>query len=311
LSSTDDSNVKIKVSTDSGKTWTEFVESTRLQEAQDQAQQEQDRADAAKDRGNTTKEGTTTTTPTPKPPEPAPTPVPAPTGGKKSFVATLQSYTKVSELERVYGSRLQPNDRVKMAIGGGISQDQINFVKKLNVKVKAAASNNAADLIAFAPGAKDKGFNYLSYALEKGHSPDSEVADPEKTMKQVRAAADKYGLGLVVATSRAMTDQYCALLAKYGDAYHMQLQAKQDTPDIYLDLAKRYTSVIRKQKPGIFIDCQISTQQDTIPGKSIQDTFKTNWQNVKQYMDATTIFYANTKIDEVKNFLDWFNQSGR
>ena len=237
----------------------------------------------------------------------------ASTTTKKVLVATILPYVSLKTQYNIYNPYTDSSsDRVQINIEDGLTSARLDLVNSLPPEQKGAASNSVKALISFAPKAKALGFTYLSYGLEKGHSPDSDLADPVASVKAAAAAAHSNGLLLNVATSKALTIQWGPKLAKYADMYHMQSQSLQDEPSKYLDFVKTMAGKLRSANPNLKqITVQLSTQKDPAPGLTLQETFKKDWKNVRPYVDGVRIWFGNDSTDDLENFVKWFDTYGR
>ena len=86
-----------------------------------------------------------------------------------------------------------------------------------------------AELREHAPKVKANGFRILSYDLERGMSPSSEVNDPLGSIVKARRIAANYGLALNIAPGYPIIHgSYGDDIAKHTTRYHLQSQRLQD-----------------------------------------------------------------------------------
>jgi hypothetical protein len=86
-----------------------------------------------------------------------------------------------------------------------------------------------AELSEHAPKVKANGFGFISYDLEKGMSPISQVNDPLGSIQKARSIAANNGISLHIAPSNFISSgSYADNIAKLTVRYHLQSQVLQD-----------------------------------------------------------------------------------
>jgi hypothetical protein len=131
-------------------------------------------------------------------------------------------------------SVLDPYDYIIFHYGSG--QDpkkyQINAMKGVtNIPwaKKGFEFFSLAELREHAPKVKANGFGVISYDLERGMSPSSEVNDPSGSILKAKRIAQNNGIYLHIAPSNAISSgPYADDIAKVTVRYHLQSQIRQD-----------------------------------------------------------------------------------
>ena len=151
-----------------------------------------------------------------------------------------------------------------------------------------------AELRQHAPKVKANGFGFISYDLERGTSPDSEVNDPLGSIRKARLIAANNGIYLHIAPSYAISrGDYADNIAKLTVRYHLQSQVLQNDDTT---CAKMHRWVVNR------VDVLETATADRLEGKiTFQVTFnldlrapgKTAFQTAKDCIDRI----ANWDVD--------------
>lgn len=118
-------------------------------------------------------------------------------------------------------------------LGNGVAPtqamvDTLKGVTKVTDARKGFEFFSLAELDQHAGYIRHQGFGLISYDLEAGKSPYTEVNDPLGSFRQARAIANREGVGLMAAPSNAISSgQYADDIAQLVDRYHLQSQPKQ------------------------------------------------------------------------------------
>jgi hypothetical protein len=107
--------------------------------------------------------------------------------------------------------------------------DALKSVTNVGTARKGFEFFSLAELQRHAPTARANGFGFISYDLERGMSPASEVDNPLNSVRKARSIADANGLYLQLAPSNAISrGQYADDIGKITNRYHLQSQIMQD-----------------------------------------------------------------------------------
>lgn len=279
------SDVMIKVSTDKGATWKDYVEA-----------------------------GSAPT------PTPTPTPEPAPSG-KKFFLALYLPYANHSSQMNAYSPYLEDSDQVRIRQSGSLTstrfedlweKDELADIFSMIKGQKGADFKTAKQTIALAQEVKRRGFSFIELNIESGENfDDSEYRDLLANYRKAADAAHAAGLKFRAAPMRADTVKHCIELSKFCDWLHVQTQSRQDDgPSTFKNTLMEVVNKVKAGNPDskCRYTCQISTQQPPMQGKSLIDTFKACTDAVMDVpeLDGISVWFGGADIPTVKSYVQWF-----
>ena len=148
-----------------------------------------------------------------------------------------------------------------------------------------------AELRQHAPKVKANGFGFISYDLERGTSPDSEVNNPLGSIRKARSIAANNGVYLHIAPSYAISKgEYADNIAKLTVRYHLQSQVLQNDDTT---CAKMHRWVVNR------VDVLETATADRLEGKI---TFQVTLSLDMRAPGKTAFQTAKDCIDRIANW---------
>jgi hypothetical protein len=163
-----------------------------------------------------------------------------------------------------------------------------------------------AELQRHAPTVKANGFGFISYDLERGASPASEVNDPVNSVRKARAIADANDLYLQLAPSNAISNsQYADDIGKITNRHHLQSQILQDDDTSCAKMDSWVAGRVRVLEGAKSIlegkiTFQVSLNPDlAASGKTIFQTAKTCIDRIaNDDVDGLSIWWTSSSWDD-------------
>jgi hypothetical protein len=227
--------------------------------------------------------------------------------------ATAQKDLANSALKNTQQGTINGKDIIIFHLGSGVAPtqamvDALKGVTKVTDTRKGFEFFSLAELDQHADYIRHRGFGLISYDLEAGKSPDTEVNDPLGSFRQARAIANREGLGLMAAPSNAISSgQYGDDIAQLVDRYHLQSQPKQDddnTCTIMKNWVEGRASVLKAANSNLEgrITFQVTLTGKIAPGDP--DAFTTAKRCIDAILpgdvDGVTIFWNGATWDNGK-----------
>jgi hypothetical protein len=302
-------NIKIKLSTDGGTTWKDYVEAAAAP---------------------------TTPTPTPTPtPEPTPTPTPTPTTptAKGSPVALIMhaSWLSNAEFDSIAQGNLNGTDQIRYRCTDypdDYDQSKVDHLKNnyrakipgLQVGISVAYADRIA---ANAAKFKSLGFDFVEYNLEAnfdGPNSDSSAQSNYDKTKRAADAVHAQGMKFRVTPGKPNSTSFVRTnliddMARVVDYYHIQAQSIQDTtPGEYAAFTEDITKRLRAANSTIMVTSQISPSQGASSGKTIQQTMRDAISAAMSKpapgnTQGAGMWIGGEDIAEAKSFYAWFKQT--
>jgi hypothetical protein len=305
--STSNNNVKIRISTDGGQTWKEYVE-----------------GNIATSPAPSTTTTTTTTTRTSPPPS---------TGGVGGEVTTFimhANWLTNADFDQIAKGNLTSKDSVRYRCTkypDKYDQVRVDHLKN-NYRAKIPGLKLGIDIgfsdiiVANAAKFKSLGFDYVEYNLEAafdGPNSDSEARNNVEKIRRAAGAVRAQGMRFSVAPGRPNSSSFMRTgllddVAKLVDHYHIQAQSIRDTSDReYADFTESVTRQLRAANPKIVVTSQVAVAQGAQTGKAVQQTMRDviiaamnrpppgNTQGVG-------LWITSGAVQEAKAFHTWFRQ---
>jgi hypothetical protein len=184
------------------------------------------------------------------------------------------------------------------------SDANINFALQL----KSAAGNMGVEYFSLAAikgnAAEDKseGVTFISYDLEKGLSPPSDLINPVSSMQEAASVTHQNGLAFMADPSRSLTDEFLSSFAKVSDLYNLQAQAFESNPSQYSTYVHNTIPKLKNAHPGMPVSVETSTSTGTV--SQMEQCFSL----VADEADGSYTFYTNTNagFTALKEYLTWF-----
>lgn len=237
---------------------------------------------------------------------------------KKLFMASMVSY--VTDQATTYSAMDSDFDIAKWHAAGGatVTSTQHALVENTPHQYKVAEFFSYADMVKNIESLKANDYDYISYDIEPGTgmTPLTEQNNWKTYVQKAAALAHDNGMKLMVAPSQRADLAYglrngdnIEWYAANVDAIHCQFQVYQNIPSTWLSYAKTYPDRARAVNPEILMTVQLTT---TNYNPSLSQ-FQARWTEAEPYFDGITLWTANTaeSKDLVRDFLAWFNKSGR
>jgi hypothetical protein len=162
-----------------------------------------------------------------------------------------------------------------------------------------------AELREHAPKVIANGFGLISYDLERGMSPSSEVNDPLGSVVKARKIANNYGISLHIAPGYPISDgPYADNIAKWTMQYHLQSQRLQDDDITCTKMDKwvaNRVNVLETSTAGRLegkITFQVSLSAEAADGKTVFRTVKDCIDRIaKRDVDGLVIWWTGASWD--------------
>jgi hypothetical protein len=225
--------------------------------------------------------------------------------------ARCYNATTCNEMRDFAKSVLDGSDYVILHYGSGQTPqkyqiDALKGVTAVGNARKGFEFFSLNELRKHAPAVKANGFGLISYDLEKGASPDSEVNNPVGSMQEAGTIARSNGLSLHVAPSHALSNgQYADDIAKLTNRYHLQSQVIQDDDttcgkmDSWVTGRVKYLEGVKPILEGK-ITAQVSLNPSlAAEGKTVFQTAKACIDRVaNDDVDGLTIWWTSASWDD-------------
>lgn len=265
MSTSSIATTKVRVSTDNGTTWKDYVEEEQ-------------------------QTGTTTTTPPSPPPPPIPEPGPLPGGAKSIALIMHANWLTNSEFDEIAKGNVNENDMIRMRCTRypeGWDEGRWKYIKD-NYKAKTPGLTIGVDIayydriVKYASEIKGKGADFVEYNLENGFDGPNDSASAQKCLDQIKEAADavhKAGMTFKVAPGKPNSKTFKEKgmlddIANIVDQYHIQAQSIQRTDQEYADFTEGIVKGLRAAKPDMKVTSQVSPHQDAAQGKTLLQTMQ-------------------------------------
>lgn len=171
-----------------------------------------------------------------------------------------------------------------------------------------------AEIQNYADDVASQGFGFISYDLENGNSPSTEVSNPVTSIQTAKQYADAAGINLMVAPSNAIStnnaDDIAAILDN-GDRYHLQSQPRQDDDADCTDMIEWINARITEIEGANSdlageITAQVTLTGNAASGKTAYETAEdcidaaitTQGTVINGHADGVTIFWGGASWDD-------------
>lgn len=162
-----------------------------------------------------------------------------------------------------------------------------------------------AELREYAPKVRANGFGLISYDLERGLSPSSEVNDPWGSIVRAKRIAENSGISLHIAPSYAISSgSYSDNIAKQTNQYHLQSQRLQDDDPNCAKMDNWVANrvyMLETETAGRLeskITFQVSLSAEAADGKTVYRTAKDCIDRIaKRDVDGLVIWWTGASWD--------------
>jgi hypothetical protein len=222
-----------------------------------------------------------------------------PSGGKY-LVPLMKISSDQNTLLSIYRPVTDQGDYVLMKP----SDANIKFASML----KSAAGNmgveyfSLSDIKGNASALKSEGVTFISYDLESGFSPPSDLINPVSSMQEAANVTHQNGLAFMADPSHLLTDKYFSSFAKVSDLYNLQAQAFESNPSNYSTYVHNTIPKLKNAHPGMPVSVETSTARGTV--FQMEQCFSL----VAGVTDGSNTYYTNTKagFTALQEYLTWF-----
>ena len=225
-------------------------------------------------------------------------------GTTVDFVAMMKSsFYKQQKLVDIFDPCLQSSD----LSFSKPKTTNLSYTMQLAGK-HGAEFSSLAEIQANAADLKQKGADFVSYNIEKGRSPGSELADPVSSIQKARDIVKGEGLMFMVSPSKPLTKTYYAKFAPLVDYYNVQSQSTQSSdPSAFKSYVEDIVGKLRNANPNMPISVQVSTDKGDL------QSMKASFSSVAGIVDGLRCWYSTDDVAfaELKGLLDWFNENYR
>lgn len=207
------------------------------------------------------------------------------TGGN-DFTNMIFTTTRSAAVQRDLAKQvLDSNDYIVFHYGSGRdpTKTEIAALKAVDTvpnSRKGLEFFSLAEIREHAKTVRANGLGFISYDLERGASPSSEVNNPVQAFREARRAANAEGIQLVAVPSHAISSgQYADDIAKLVHRYHLQSQPKQDD-DTNCNIMKNWVvsrvSLLERANSNLAgkVSYQVTLSQGAAEGKTVFNTAK-------------------------------------